>query len=609
MALPGTNPNKDFEALKQSAAQARLPFERDAWLNMAFYLGEQYTKWDAASNSVQRIPRHAKTPNAPRPVVNKIMHYVQQELAQVLQDRPSPDVVPPTIDLVDVMDSNVAAAYCDHVADPTEANFDRALNRAGLWSVITGMGFMKWVWDPNEKKHCILPCNWFDIFLDPYATDFTKNRYIIHSQFLDPEQVYEAWGVTVKPGAVQKADLARTQLIRGMGSAPVLSGVTVNELWMKPCKKHPRGLYVVWSGTDVLVAPQPLPYNHQRLPFTAIGCIERPDSQYFMSPVTFLRPAQMELNKVHAQEILAREKFANHKWLIPAEAELEEEPNDEPAQILRYSGALSGVKPEIIQGAPPVSSGHAQMIEEQMMHIVGLHEVSQAQVPGRVEAAKAIEMLKDSDDSRQETMRKTIETTVAEGFFQVLENARQFESEEKMILTYGRDRMPEVKHFRAGSLKPGFRVRVTKKSGLARSRAARQDQVQRMWDAKVITDPAVFAELMEVPIGSVLNYEMQDISLARNENLDLAKDTAITPNSWDEHAIHIREHNTYRKTHEYVTLPDEAKKKFDAHVQMHEQMLDAALQKAAQRAQLAAMAQAQPASPAPQSPDSAQGEQ
>jgi hypothetical protein len=239
---------------------------------------------------IQEIPRHAKTPNAPRPVVNKIMHYVQQELAQVLQDRPSPDVVPPTIDLVDVMDSNVAAAYCDHVADPTEANFDRALNRAGLWSVITGMGFMKWVWDPNEKKHCILPCNWFDIFLDPYATDFTKNRYIIHSQFLDPEQVYEAWGVTVKPGAVQKADLARTQLTRGMGSAPVLSGVTVNELWMKPCRKHPRGLYVVWSGTDVLVAPQPLPYNHQRLPFTAIGCIERPDSQYFMSPVTYLRP-------------------------------------------------------------------------------------------------------------------------------------------------------------------------------------------------------------------------------------------------------------------------------------------------------------------------------
>jgi hypothetical protein len=39
-----------------------------------------------------------------------------------------------------------------------------------------------------------------------------------------------------------------------------------------------------------------------------------------MSPVTYLRPPQMELNKVHAQEIIAREKFANHKWLIPTEA-------------------------------------------------------------------------------------------------------------------------------------------------------------------------------------------------------------------------------------------------------------------------------------------------
>jgi hypothetical protein len=43
-----TNPNADLEKLKYSAAQAPLPFEKDWWLNIAFFLGEQYVEWNAA---------------------------------------------------------------------------------------------------------------------------------------------------------------------------------------------------------------------------------------------------------------------------------------------------------------------------------------------------------------------------------------------------------------------------------------------------------------------------------------------------------------------------------------------------------------------------------
>jgi hypothetical protein len=32
-----TNPNLEFEKLRYAAAQARLPFDREAWLNLAFY--------------------------------------------------------------------------------------------------------------------------------------------------------------------------------------------------------------------------------------------------------------------------------------------------------------------------------------------------------------------------------------------------------------------------------------------------------------------------------------------------------------------------------------------------------------------------------------------
>jgi hypothetical protein len=54
---------------------------------------------------------------------------------------------------------------------------------------------------------------------------------------------------------------------------------------------------------------------------------------------------------------------------------------------------------------------------------------------------------------------------------------------------------------------------------------------------------------------------------------------AITPNSWDDHGIHLREHNDYRKTQEFLTADPDVKRKFEFHCQQHENQLQQALAK------------------------------
>jgi hypothetical protein len=68
----------------------------------------------------------------------------------------------------------------------------------------------------------------------------------------------------------------------------------------------------------------------------------------------------------------------------------------------------------------------------------------------------------------------------------------------------------------------------------------------------------------------------------------MAQGTAIVPNSWDDHAIHLREHNNYRKTHEYLLLDTDAKTKFEFHCTTHETLQIEQVQK---QAQLMAVAQ------------------
>jgi hypothetical protein len=596
MALLGKRDPRiaELEKLRDAAVRARLPFDREAWLNLAFYLDEHYVEWNTDTNSIRRIPRDSRTKNAPRPVVNKIMHFVQQERAMVMQTKPLPDVMPATDDLLDIGDAAVASAYLMHLSDPTVGNLTRQLGRAALWALICGDGWLKWVWNDREKRPDFIPCSFFEVYADPYAKEFAKARHVFHSQFLDTEQVYELFGIEVAAQSVQKADLMRTEMMRGMGSAPVLEGVEVHELWAKPSRRHPNGQYAVWTSKQFLVEPGPHPYEHKRLPFTQIGALERPDSQHYMSPVKFLRSGQMELNKYHAQKIMSREAFVNYKWWIDNEILMEADPTDAPREILRGNGGPGGKKPEILVPPPLPDNGDGAMIEEQMMHIVGLHEVSNAQVPGRVEAAKAIEMLKESDADRLSTMLDTISASLSEGGYQTLMLAKQFVPDETLVQVYGADGLPEVKHFKKSEIKPGMRVRITMGTGLARSRAARQDQLLSWWQAGILRDPQQMAELMEIPIPQIVP-RARDMRLARNENQQMMAGHAVTPNSWDDHAIHLREHNEERKSQDFLTASEEVKEKFEYHCQLHEKMEEQQLARQAHLAMLAQGAQPAPA--------------
>ncbi len=165
--------------------------------------------------------------------------------------------------------------------------------------------------------------------------------------------------------------------------------------------------------------------------------------------------------------------------------------------------------------------------------------------------------------------------------------AKQFMTAEQVVMTYSAQGMPEVKRLMKETLKPGMRIRVTMGTGLSRSRAARADQLMLMWDSGIIQDPELMAELLEIPVSSISPSNAYDIRLARNENLTMADGVPVVPNSWDNHDIHRREHNNFRKTQEFLELPAKVKTMFEFHVQMHDQLQIQQLGKQLQIQQLA----------------------
>ncbi len=594
------NPNWAYEKLKYAAVQARLPYDRDIWTNVAFFLNEQYVEWAQDVSTLRRVPREERFLNTPRPVANKIMHFLMQLHAQALQDEPTIDVLPATDDPIAISDTAVTQAYLTWLFDENQTNFQAKLSRAVHWAMM-GEGYLKWVYNPRLKRPDVVACSPLDVYVDPYAMEWDQVRYIVHSQFMDVEQVFDIWGKEIKPNETAQADPIKSRLLQQMGTAPVLSGAIVNELWMKPCRRYPSGLYAVWTKHERLVEPMEYPYKHGKLPFSLIGVIPRPGSLHYSSPAKYMISGQMELNKYHAQKIMIREAHSNPKWWIPSELELESMPDDSPRQILTGQSQGGNLEPKIITPSHMADNNEGAWITEELMHIVGQHEVSQAQVPGRVEAAKAISLLKESDVSRLSELNRTVKRAISQGGWQLLQLAAQYVPDDTIVQTYSREGMPEVKRWRKEAAAPGVQVRVTMGTGLANSRAARQDQLLLLWQNGIIQDPELMARLMDVPIPTFVASNAYDIRLARNENMEMAEDTAIKPNSWDNHELHLREHNNYRKTHEYLLLSNDCKQKFEFHCQMHDQLSIAAMAKQRQKMQLAQeIAQGAQGQPVPQ---------
>lgn len=593
---------EELRRLKEAAKRSRASFDADYWVNLAFFLNQQYSTWNTTKNTLVEVARLPGEELAPRPVINKIMHFTVKSHATACSFDPRPEVICPSTDAVIRSESRVAQSYIDDLRSPAKADWDTVKSDALMWAVTAGQSWLKWVYDDQLGRPSIIACSPFEVYCDPYVTRADLARYIIHAQFMDREQVYDRFGVEIPETETETRDPAKAVVLAGMGFEPKLSGVTVNELWQRPSRRYPEGRFVAWTENGTLLTPLTgkFPYEHMTLPFTQLGVVMVPGNLNHHAFTKFLRPPQMELNAVHAQGLVSRKSFANPKVFIDAEmaASLNEPWSDRPNQVLigdTQGGSVS--PPVIIQPSLMADNGFAEYVAAEMGDIVGQHSVSEGEAPGRVDSAKALELLKGEDTSHLLHLRQTLNMSTSKGFNMLLQLARQYVNEETIVSTYTRLGAPEVKLFKGEKITPEHAVRVAAEPAVPQSMAARQEEYLGWWTAGIITDPRQMQELLELPFAPGVSSE-QDVLSATNENFSMLDEAPVTAHPWDDHDTHIAEHNSFRKSAEFQASTEETQHMFEFHIADHEQMWLDEMRKEAEKQAMVATFGAPPVDPA-----------
>lgn len=590
------------------AAAARKPHDIEWVLDISFFGGQHYTEWSNDKSMFQPIAKDR--PKAPRPVDNRIYSLVMDAYASAKDTEVAVEVLPTTVDSMDVSNAKVAQAYIDHLCFPTQAAWELRRDTALFWVALVGEGWLKWTMSEAKKRPDIAACSPLEIYLPPNCPMAIDAPWIIHARGMDPEDVYEEFGVELPANAVDRGDASKQAILRQNGLVSGTPTVTVKELWELPCRRHPAGRYIVWAGPK-LISSGPFPYAHGMLPFTQILHSPVPGTPHGQSGTRTARPINMELNQYHAQKIESRKNFANFKWFLDsALAEsMEERPNDDVNQILVGDSRNGAMKPEIMQAQIWPDSNDGEWLEAAFQNAVGLHEASMGQAPGRVDSAQGIDQLQQADKGRLSLVESTLGDARARGFGMLIELAREFVHEEQILPCYNPAGGPSVARFKTDIFPAKPILRVVKGGGLPKNKSARQAQVIAMWTAGLLgADPRKALELLDFPIEMNLTGTEQDYMEAWQENLLMLRGEAVTPEQWQNHDIHREVHNACRKSAEFASSTDEVWSRFEFHLkatdtaELEEIAEEAERQAWMQKAAEDAVAKVSPPEPDPAAP-------
>lgn len=564
------------------AKQNRQQFEKVWYMNLAFYFGRQYAQWsaNAAATGVPRLYEPPVPPWRVRLVSNKVRPIVRTELAKVTKEKPQAYVVPSSTDDEDLFAARGAEALFEYFWRVMKVN--KIIRRSEFWTIICGTSFIKDWYDPDTTDSAgipgslsVEPVSPFHLYVpDTQEEELELQPYVVHVLAKEPEWVKDNYGKSVAADSTGSAGILEQRFLNALGISgnPKKGHVAVHEMWVKPCSKFPDGAVVTWAGSTLLNIVEAWPYQHGEYPFTKFDHI--PTGRFYSdSTIPDLIPLQKEYNRTRSQIIEAKNRMSKPQLMAPRGSVDPTKITSEPGLIVFYTPGYTPPQPIPLQSIPGYVIDELDRCQRDMDDISSQHEVTKGRTPPGVTAATAIAYLQEEDDSKLAYTIASLEEGVEKLGRHFLSHVQQFWDAQRAVEIMGNDGQWEQLMFGKADLRGNTDLRIESGSAQPRSRAAKQAFIMELADKGMIPPDRALKYLDMAETGRLYEETMLDSRHAQRENIRMRNGEETMVNDWDNHEVHIIEHNNFRKRSEFEKLPEELQALFQQHVEQHKMLM------------------------------------
>lgn len=559
----------EFEKCKN----ARIPFERQWYLNLAFYLGRQYIAPLEVAGHGFRLTTPKAPPHRVRLVINKTRTAVRTECAKLTSSKPIPTVMPATNE-----DEDYSAA---HVGEQlvksffATAQFEETYYNWIWWGSVTGNSFMKSYWDPTAKDYdCMAEpqllgpdgqpaspqivnlikqqapdllapqpavgkikvdeISPFHIYVpDLLSSKLESQPYVMHVTTRSPLFVKNAFNIDVVPDCRASNTIIDTATLLQKGSQQHLDSVMVKEVWLKPNahEDFPDGGVLTIINGQVVQASTKWPWPFREYPFYKFGGIPT-GGFYCDSTVVDLIPIQKEYNRTKSQMVEIKNTMGKPKFLYAKGSINMRKVNTEAGQGIEYIAGYD--KPTVLPGVEvPVSMGvELDRLSSDFDDISGQHEISRGNTPAQVTSGTAIAYLQEQDDTKLNYHVGSIERATEMLGKHFLKFVSHYWTDSRVVRIAGKDSSFESLRWKGSDLKGNTDVQIQSGSALPFSKAAKQAMVAEFMQNGWIP-PDLGLELMDMGgYQKVIDDLLIDKRQAQRENAKMASmDPALAQQS------------------------------------------------------------------------------
>lgn len=555
--------------------------------NASFIEGDQWIWKSTTKQEILRLPR--RDPSKVRATIARLGPESRRLFSRLLKRPLVFEVTPDAPDDATIRGARIAEAVISAKAMEDKWGNIREQVAWSAWK--GGTALLCLDWDTTKGKYVgqgpktgtdlyegditVTPLTITEVATEPGTRDIERACWWIKAQVLPPDEVKKTYNLADKPppNASAAQSPMQRELTKANNSTNVGKLCLVLTYYERPNSDNPKGSVVTVVGDRVVDGPHEWPFPFKdRLNVVAVTEQIVEGRWYGRTVVSDAVPIQTALNHSWTS-ILEHLKQAGNARIQGNSAERANADTwtDEAGEFIFYdTDKWEWMSP------PPMPDWWQRTPQElaaAMDDTIGVHDISRGNAPTNIESGLGLSVLAEQDDTPTGKFASTLADAFGELATLVLRTYEmKVPQEEQRTITLYEPSMQiaEKVTWSGKSFEGQTRAKVPYEAVAPMNDAARWARGLAMVDRQIITGGRALAKFLDVEGANDFTASIDpQVAKARRENAQLALGEVCVPADFDNHQLHIEEHNDFRLSARYERLDEQARHLVDLHVQAH----------------------------------------
>jgi hypothetical protein len=412
-----------------AADRERQNYTRIWDLCSLFLQGKQHVRWDKNLSNYISQERTGGNRRS-RVTINLILNMYRNLLARYSVAYPSTTVMPSSPSNEDITKAQACETFLKyywHTADmPT------VISSLLEWCLLNGTSAFHTFYDPSDKKIHTRAVSTYDLLFEPGASSVSEARWVVVRQTVHKEDLIAAYPdkkeLIEKSG--RKPDASFKSLLRRSSGHTQTEPEDRVEIYEVYFSDRTMGILL---GSEWLFADE---WATPTSPISVVHYTRIPGRIWGLGVIEPLVELQTMYNRGRSQVIENAELMGNPKWLIPKSSGVAKDAlrDSRPGEKVTYN-ANSGPPPTQVSAAPLPGYilDNIRQLSAEMLDVAGVHSTSLGKRAIGIESGAAIDSLTDRDSQQLQVTQGNVETAIREVAKCVLEMAKVYYDEDKMM--------------------------------------------------------------------------------------------------------------------------------------------------------------------------------